>query len=112
MTMTQPQVLISGRYLVGQAIASGKGSDVFHSDDQVLKRPVALKLVKPEFTAVYRAALGATAHIGHPAFVGVFDSVDHDDRLAIVQEWINGQRFADLVGDLGEIRGGRPGHSV
>lgn len=98
MTTIQPQVLISGRYLVGEAVASGQGSDVFRSDDQVLKRSVALKLVKLAHTTAYRAALGATTHIGHPAFVGVFDSLEHEGRLAIIQEWINGQHFADLAG--------------
>jgi hypothetical protein len=113
MATIQPQVLISGRYLVGEAIASGQGSDVFRSDDQVLKRAVALKLVNPIHTAAYRAALGATTHIGHPAFVGVFDSLEHEGRLAIIQEWINGQRFADLAGaDLSPSAIARVGRQI
>ncbi len=96
--MIQSQTLINGRYLVGKPLGEGPGSEAFHGEDRVLNRPIAIKIVKPEAIAAYHAALGMTTHIGHPAFVGVFDSLEYEGRLVIVQEWINGQQFADLAG--------------
>jgi serine/threonine-protein kinase len=100
MTTIQFQTLINGRYLVGKPLGEGTGSEAFHGEDRVLSRPIAIKIVKPDFVAAYHAALGATTHIGHPAFVGIFDSIEYDDRLVIVQEWMNGQRFADMAGAM------------
>jgi len=111
--MIQPQILINDRYLLGIALEPGLGSEVFRGEDQVLKRPVTIKLVKPAYVDAYRAALGATTHIGHPAFVGVFDSLLFGDRLAIIQEWITGQRFADLArADLSPLAIARLGRHI
>ncbi|HKD76734.1 MAG TPA: hypothetical protein VKB76_14615 [Ktedonobacterales bacterium] len=97
MTTIQSQTLINGRYLVGKPLGEGSGSEAFHGEDRILSRPIAIKIVRPDYVAAYQTALGATTHIGHPAFVGIFDSIDYDGRLVIVQEWMNGQRFADLA---------------
>jgi serine/threonine protein kinase len=93
----QAHTRISDRYVVGERLGQGRGSLVFRGEDATLKRPVALKLVAPEHAAAYRAALGATARIGHPAFVGIYDALEHDGQLAIVQECISGERFETLA---------------
>jgi hypothetical protein len=93
----QAHMRISDRYVVGDRLGQGRGSLVFRGEDTTLKRPVALKLVAPEHTAAYRTALGATARIGHPAFVGIYDVLEHDGQLTIVQEYINGERFEALA---------------
>lgn len=93
----QAHTRISDRYVVGERLGQGRGSLVFRGEDATLKRPVALKLVAPEHAAAYRAALGATARIGHPAFVGIYDVLEHDGQLTIVQEYINGERFEALA---------------
>jgi serine/threonine protein kinase len=97
MTSTQPQTLIGDRYLVSVTLTHDAGGVVARGVDTVLKRPVIIKLAAPEHTAAYRAALTATARVGHPAFVGVFDSFQHAGQLVIVQEHIVGQTFADLA---------------
>lgn len=97
MTTAQPLMLIADRYLVSETLAEGAGSLVLRGEDRVLKRQVVIKRVAPEYAATYRAALGATARIGHPAYVGIFDSLMHDDQLIIVQELIRGQTFTELA---------------
>ncbi len=91
------QTRISERYIVGEVLGQGSGSTVYRGEDATLKRPIALKLVPPPHTAAYRAALGATARIGHPAYVGIFDALEHDDQLVIIQEYIDGEGFAALA---------------
>jgi serine/threonine protein kinase len=88
---------ISDRYEVGEELGQGLGSQVFRGEDTVLKRLVAIKLVPPESASAYRAALGATARVGHPAFIGIYDALEYEGQLAIIQEFINGQRFAELA---------------
>ena len=97
MATAQSPIRISDRYEVGEALGQGLGSSVFRGEDTVLKRQVAIKLVPPENVATYRAALGATARIGHPAYIGVFDALEYDGQLAIIQELIIGQSFAELA---------------
>lgn len=97
MTTAQPPTVIADRYLVSETLAQGAGSLVLLGEDRVLKRQVVIKSVTPEFAATYRAALGATARIGHPAYVGIFDSLMHDGQLIIVQELIRGQTFPELA---------------
>jgi serine/threonine protein kinase len=91
------QTRISDRYVVGELLGQGRGSSVYRGEDETLKRAIALKLVPPEHAAAYRAALGATARIGHPAYVGIFDALEYEGQLVIIQEYIDGARFADLT---------------
>lgn len=93
----ESSIRISDRYTVGALLGPGLGSRVFYGEDTVLKRKVAIKLVPPEYQAAYRAALAATARIGHPAFIGIFDALKFEGQLAIIEELINGQRFAEMA---------------
>lgn len=97
MTTIEPQVLIGTRYRIAEPIGQGVGSAVYRADDTVLNRAVALKVVDPAFISTYRASMAATARIGHPAYVGIFDAIEYEGRLVIVQELVAGQRFADLA---------------
>jgi serine/threonine protein kinase len=93
----QAQTRISDRYVVGELLGQGLGSAVYRGEDETLKRPIVLKLVPHEHITAYRAALGATARIGHPAYVGIYDALEHEDQLAIIQEFVSGERFEELV---------------
>ncbi len=113
MTTAQPHMLIGQRYHVIGALGQGAGSDVLRGEDIVLQRPVAVRLVRPPFASAYRAALGTLARVGHPAFVGVYDALDHESRLAIVQEFCGGQTFTDLAeADLSPATVARVGRQI
>jgi serine/threonine protein kinase len=113
MAAADPQVLIGDRYRVIGELGQGTGSDVLHGEDLVLHRPIAVKLVKPEHTAAYRESLSACARVSHPAFVGIFDVIEYDGRLVIVQEFVNGQTFADLaLAELAPVEIARIGRQI
>ncbi len=97
MMSTPPQLKVGGRYALGAMIGRGAGSTVFRGEDEVLKRPVAIKIVASEHVATYRAALAVSARLSHPAFVGIFDSLEFDSQFVIIQEYIGGQSFAELA---------------
>ena len=97
MATTSQQTRISNRYVIGELLGQGLGSTVARGEDETLRRLVAIKQVRPDFTAAYRAALGATARIGHPAYIGVYDALEHDGQLVIIQEYVIGQRFTELA---------------
>nr|MBA3824423.1 hypothetical protein [Ktedonobacterales bacterium] len=97
MTTTTHQTRISNRYVIGEVLGQGLGSTVVRGEDEILRRLVAIKQVRPAFTEAYRAALGATARIGHPAYIGVFDALEHEGQLVIIQEYVIGQRFTELA---------------
>jgi eukaryotic-like serine/threonine-protein kinase len=97
MSITSPDVQIGQRYVLAEEIGEGRGSVVWRGEDIVLKRPVAVRLVAPEYIPAYRAALGVTARIAHPAYVGIYDALPHEDHFAIVQEYILGETFAALA---------------
>lgn len=97
MTTIQPQTRIGDRYIIEQTLNQGQGTLVVRGSDTRLARPVAIKLIAPDQALTYRAALAEAARLGHPAFVGIYDSLEHEGQLAIIQEYIAGQRFADLA---------------
>ncbi len=97
MSITSPEVQIGHRYMLAEEIGQGRGSAVWRGEDTVLKRLVAIRLVSPEYIPAYRAALGVTARIAHPAYVGIYDAMPHEDHFAIIQEYIIGETFAALA---------------
>ena len=97
MTVIKTEIVVGDRYRLLHQLPGGIGSTVYQGEDIILNRSVAVKLVLPQHTLAYRASLGASTHIGHPAFVGIFDSLEHDGMLAIVQEYITGQRFDTIA---------------
>ena len=99
MTTTQSPALIAGRYALDLVLADGQGCQVWRGTDTTLARPIVIKVVAVDQILTYRAALAETARLGHPAFVTIYDSLDHEDQLAIIQEAIDGDSFADLVAD-------------
>ena len=48
MTRAEQGALLGERYLVGERIASGGMADVWSAQDSVLKRQVALKVMRPD----------------------------------------------------------------
>jgi len=86
-----------GRYRVLEVLGAGGMGVVYGAFDPELQRKVALKLVRPEFTALdleLRARLvreaQAMARIRHPNVITVFDVGTYADRLFVAMEVIDG----------------------
>jgi serine/threonine-protein kinase len=99
--------LLNGRYELGALLASGGMGRVWRGRDTVLNRPVAVKILRSEFTgdaaflARFRAEAQHAAALHHPNIASVFDYGEVDDdgeRLAyLVMELVDGESLAALL---------------
>jgi serine/threonine-protein kinase len=96
---------IAGRYELEGRLGAGGMSTVFLARDQVLERPVAVKLLAEHlsdddaFVARFRREALAAARLQHPNIVQVFDSGEDEPsgRHFIVMEYVDGPSCADLL---------------
>jgi serine/threonine-protein kinase len=89
--------VLSGRYRLESKLGSGGMSTVYLAMDEVLDRPVAVKLLHREISEEadqlerFRREARAAARLSHPNLVGVIDAGEDDGRPYIVFEYIEGQ---------------------
>lgn len=89
--------VINRRYLLQRLLKQGQRSTVYVGTDQVLQRPVAVKVVPAPYIQDYRAAIKLTAQFSHPNIIGLYDLVIETDVLYVVQEYVEGDDFAALL---------------
>ncbi|MGI9615402.1 MAG: Stk1 family PASTA domain-containing Ser/Thr kinase [Acidimicrobiales bacterium] len=101
--------VLSGRYELHRRIARGGMADVFLARDQLLDRPVAVKVLfpqyaaEPTFVARFRREAQAAANLNHPSIVAVYDWGSHEDTYFIVMEYVEGRSLADLLAAEGHL---------
>jgi len=84
-------------------------ADVFLARDQLLDRPVAVKVLfpqyaaEPTFVARFRREAQAAANLNHPSVVAVYDWGSHDDTYFIVMEYVEGRSLADVLAAEGHL---------
>ena len=105
--------VIAGRYRLGSPIAAGGMATVWRAHDEVLTRPVAIKVLHahlaadPSFVARFRREAVAAARLSHPSIVAIYDTCD--DPEAIVMELVEGRT---LRAELDERRFLPPAEAV
>ena len=105
--------LVSGRYRLDEPLASGGMATVWRAHDEVLTRPVAVKVLHarlaadPDFVARFRREAVAAARLAHPSIVAIYDTCD--DPEAIVMELVEGRT---LRAELDERRFLPPAEAV
>ncbi len=106
--------LLGGRYRIIDLIATGGMARVYQAMDEVLSRPVAVKvlhehlLVDDAFVERFHHEAIAAARLSHPSIVSIFDTVsepagEDPPCEAIVMELVHGttlRRRLDAVGTL------------
>lgn len=106
--------LLERRYRVDATIARGGMSTVYRGLDTRLDRPVAIKVMDPQFAAdpafVSRFEFEArsVARLKHPALVAVYDQGHDGDRAFLVMELVEGGTLRELLRE----RGPMPPHAV
>lgn len=91
--------VVAGRYRLEGALASGGMATVWRAVDEVLARPVAVKVLHrrlaadPDFVARFRREAVAAARVAHPSIVGIYDTCA--DPEAIVMELVDGRTLRD-----------------
>lgn len=101
----EPGLLLAGRYRLRAVLGRGGAGTVWHADDAVLDRPVAVKLLHPDLerdhsaVARFRREATAAAAMTHPNAVIVYDIGEADGRVFLVMELVDGVTLSDLLAD-------------
>lgn len=95
--MVETGPLIQRRYLLQRLLRQGQNSVIYQGTDQVLQRPVTVKVVPAANIAAYRAAIRTTAQFSHPNIIGLYDLIVEPEMLYIIQEYVEADAFATLL---------------
>ncbi|WP_432173692.1 protein kinase domain-containing protein [Streptomyces sp. Tue6028] len=101
-------MLIAGRYRLHNPIGRGAMGEVWRAFDEALSRPVAVKLLLPQDTdptaaSRFRLEAQTAGSLNHPHVVGVFDFGEHENRLFLVMELVEGDSLARLLTTAGPL---------
>lgn len=100
---TEGQRVFSNRYALVRHIARGGMAEVYLAHDQLLDRPVALKVLFPElstdraFVERFRREAQAAANLSHPNIVSIYDWGQDDHTYFIVMEHIEGRTLSQMI---------------
>ena len=95
--------LLAGRYRLENKIASGGMGTVWRAYDDVLQRPVAIKVLNEQLAEDaqsierFRREAMTAAQLSHPNMANVYDFVEHDGRPGIVMELVEGETLAQRL---------------
>ena len=102
MSDTGPTVF-NGRYELHRRLGRGGMAEVFLARDQLLDRPVAIKVLFPEFATDpafverFRREATAAANLNHPNIVGVYDWGEAEGTYFIVMEYVDGRSLSEIL---------------
>ncbi len=86
--------LIAGRYRIEEELGRGGMATVYRAFDRSLERPVAVKILRPEFAADeeivarFRAEAQAAARLSHPNIVQIYDTGEENGFHFLVMEYL------------------------
>ncbi len=95
--------VFNDRYELHARIARGGMADVFLARDLLLDRPVAVKVLFPQFASDaafverFRREAQAAANLNHPNIVAVYDWGTDKGAYFIVMEYVEGRSLADIL---------------
>jgi hypothetical protein len=98
-----PERRLAGRYVLERPIATGGMAVVWLATDEVLARPVAVKILRVDlsgdrrFAQRFQTEAVAAARLTHPNIVAVFDTGDEDGVRYIVMEHFRGATLGDIM---------------
>ncbi|MFL6045597.1 MAG: protein kinase domain-containing protein [Propionibacteriaceae bacterium] len=103
-----------GRYQTRELLGRGGMSEVYRGFDAELRRPVAIKRLRPDlamnpvFRARFRREAQAAGRLSHPAIVAVYDTGEEREAAGpsipfIVMELIEGRSLRDALHKEGKV---------
>lgn len=98
-----PETIYNNRYRLDAKVGEGGMAVVYRGYDLLLRRQVAVKVLRPQFSAddafVHRFSqeAQAAARLSHPNIVNTYDVGDAGDAHFIVQEYVSGETLASLI---------------
>ena len=99
--------LLDGRYRILERIGEGGMADVYLAEQLAVRRPVALKVLRPRFEVTpdlprrFQREAEAASRLSHPNIVTIHDFGEAEGELYIAMEYIRG-------GTIARLHGGRP----
>ncbi|MER6125279.1 protein kinase [Streptomyces sp. NPDC001795] len=108
-------MLIAGRYQLNTTIGRGAMGEVWRAYDQMLGRPVAVKVLldrntDPTADSRFRLEAQTAGRLHHPHVVGVIDFGEHEGRLFLVMELVEGDSLSRVLVDEGPLSAERVAH--
>jgi serine/threonine protein kinase len=102
---------LSGRklahYDIGPVIGEGSSSIVFHATDTKDNRPVALKVLRPEFSKDdaevqrFNRAIKTALPLRHPNLITLYAAGKSDPYCWVAMEYIAGENLSQVIGRIG-----------
>ena len=102
-TGNNERTVLNDRYEIQQRIGRGGMADVFLARDLLLDRPVAIKVLFPEFATDpnfverFRREAQSAANLNHPNIVGVYDWGKYSNTYFMAMEYVQGRTLADIL---------------
>ncbi len=101
--------ILAKRYELMEKIGEGGMSRVYRARDALLKRTVAVKVLKDQMTGDgdfirrFRREAQAAAGLSHPHIVNVYDVGEEDEIYYIVMEYVDGKNLKQYIRDKGRL---------
>jgi eukaryotic-like serine/threonine-protein kinase len=108
--MKSEQTLLNERYQLIHQVGSGGMAVVYEARDLMLERPVAIKILRqnfsqdPTFRERFRLEAKAAANLTHPNIVTVHDFGLSDGYPFIVMEHVPGDHLKNIIRRVGSLR--------
>lgn len=108
----EPDTLLAGRYRLQRVVAQRATTTTWRGLDEVLARPVAVKILDhPDAidggTAAFLDAAVAAGRLTHPRVASVFDAAEEGGLTYVVAEWVEGRSLADVLREDGALPAAR-----
>jgi len=106
-----------GQYQLREILGKGGMGDVFLAEHQLMKRPCAIKVIRPEMAgnpqalARFEREVRATAALSHWNSIDIFDyGHDHEGTFYYVMEYLPGLNLGEIVKNFGPMPAARVIH--
>ena len=101
--------VVDNRYEILEKIGNGGMATVYKAQDKVLKRYVAVKVLREEFTTDeefirrFNTEAQSAASLAHPNIVSIYDVGTEDNIYYIVMELIQGKTLKEIINEDGVL---------
>ena len=107
--MSEKGRILADRYELKELIGQGGMADVYLAYDDILKREVAVKILRssltgdPIYITRFHREARAAAALCHRNIVVIYDVGEEDDLYYIVMEYVRGQTLKELINKRGAL---------
>ena len=101
--------VVGNRYEILEKIGNGGMATVYKAQDQILKRYVAVKVLREEFTTDeefirrFNTEAQSAASLAHPNIVSIYDVGTEENIYYIVMELIQGKTLKEIINEDGVL---------